>query len=184
MNVQFLIFISCIYFFLPAYFTNATPPLVRNLKFLGKTIDGGRKFRGAAILGSHKTWRGAVLGIAMGMLTAIFQFILYNNFRFFQEISFVNFQEINVLLFGFLISFGAVFGDLLFSFLKRQLKKKPGQRWLPFDQTDYVIGAAIFLSPFLKLDFVIWIFLFVITFFLHITFNRLGYWLGLHPNKW
>jgi len=64
------------------------------------------------------------------------------------------------------------------------LRLKPGAPFLPFDQTNYVIGAYLFLTPFFKIDILIWIILFILTFFLHIIVNRLGYYLKLHGAKW
>lgn len=181
MVIQF--FLSCLYFFLPAYLANMTPPLVWKFNFLAVPVDFGRSFQGKRILGSHKTWRGVVCGLLVGILATYSQLWLYQ-FPFIQEISLFDYSQINILLFGSLLSGGAIFGDLLFSFFKRRINFPPGQRWLPFDQTDYVIGAYLFLIPFLVLDIKVWLTLFMATFFLHIAFNRLGYWLGLHNSKW
>jgi len=184
MNLQFLL--SCFYFFLPAYFVNMTPPLIRKaglFNFLDKPVDFGRKFKGQPILGKNKSWRGVIFSSIIGILVAGLQLWLYR-FSFIKEISFFDYSEINILAFGFLISAGAVFGDLLFAFIKRRLKMEPGQRFIPFDQTNYVIGAALFLTPFLKINTLIWITIFILTFFLHLIFNRTGYLLRLHKNKW
>jgi len=184
MNFQFIL--SCLYFFLPAYFANMTPPLIRKaglFNFLDKPVDFGRKFKGEAILGKNKSWRGVIFGSIIGILVAGLQLWLYQ-FSFIKEISFFDYSEINILAFGFLISAGAVFGDLLSAFIKRRLKMEPGQRFIPFDQTNYVIGAALFLTPFLKINILIWITIFLLTFFLHLIINRIGYHLGLHKNKW
>ncbi len=178
--------LSCLYFFLPAYFSNMTPPLIKKagiFNFLDRPIDFNKKFLGQPILGSHKTWRGVIFGITIGFLVAGFQFWLYQ-FSFIKEISFFDYRAINIFLFGFLISAGAVFGDLLFAFLKRRLRMKPGAIFLPFDQTNYVVGAFVFLHPLLELDYLAWITIFVLTFFLHMIFNRIGYLLDLHQNKW
>jgi len=186
--MNFLFFIlSCLYFFLPAYFTNMTPPLIRRagiFNFLDKPVDFGKKFLGQPIFGKNKCWRGVIFGIIVGMLVIWGQSWLYQRYEAVREISFLNYQKIDILFFGFLISVGAVFGDLLFAFIKRRLKMEPGARFLPFDQTNYVIGAALFLTPFLKIDILIWITLFILTFLLHIIVNRIGYCLKLHRAKW
>jgi len=184
MNLQFLI--SCFYFFLPAYFTNMAAALIKKVSlfdFLAGPIDFGKNFLGEPLFGSHKTWRGLIFGILIGILVTFFQGYLYQ-YPLIQKVSFLNYYQINVFLFGFLISSGAIFGDLLFAFIKRRLKMKPGARFLPFDQTNYLIGVAIFLTPFFKIDILVWITLFILNFFLHIIFNRLGYHLKLHPAKW
>jgi len=178
--------LSCLYFFLPAYFTNMTPPLVRRVdifNFLDKPVDFGKKFLGQPIFGKNKCWRGVISGIIIGILIAGFQLWLYH-FSLIKEISLFNYSKINIFIFGFLISAGAVFGDLLFAFIKRRLEMEPGARFLPFDQTNYVIGAALFLTPFLKIDILVWITLFILTFLLHIIVNRIGYHLRLSRARW
>ncbi len=124
-----------------------------------------------------------MFGFLAGFSAVCLQLWLYQ-FSFIQEISLFDYSQINIILFGFLLSGGAVFGDLLFSFFKRRIRLVPGEKWLPFDQTDYVIGAYLFLVPFLILELKVWLTIFVATFFLHVAFNRLGYWLGLHNSKW
>ena len=178
--------LSCLYFFLPAYFTNMTPPLARRanlFNFLDKEVDFGRKFLGQSILGSHKSWRGVILGIVIGLLVALVQKCLYR-FPAIQRISLLDYEQINIFLFGVLISSGAVFGDLLFAFIKRRLEMKPGARFIPFDQTNYVIGSAIFLTAILKIEIMTWITLLILTFLLHIIANRTGYYLKLNRAKW
>jgi CDP-2,3-bis-(O-geranylgeranyl)-sn-glycerol synthase len=163
-----------------------TPPLIKRVKaleFLGKPVDFNKKLFGKPIFGSHKTWRGIIFSFSIGVLTALLQKFLYQ-FEFFKKISILNYSEINIFLFAFLISLGQILGDLSFSFIKRRIGLKPGAPFLPFDQTNYVIGNAILLGPVFKIKISVWCFLFVITFFLHILFNRLGYELKLHSAKW
>jgi len=180
--------IFSLYFFLPAYFTNMSPPLAKKadvFNFLDKPIDFNKKFKDEPILGAHKTWRGAILGIAIGILVIYIQKWLYQ-FPWIQGISFFDYEKINVLLLGFLLCLGAVFGDLSFAFIKRRLKLKPGAKFLPFDQINYVIGAYILfsLTSCFKIDNLVWITLLISSFFLHIIVNRLGYYLKLHKAKW
>lgn len=187
MGFQFIF--SAIYFFLPAYFTNVTPPIVRRLGFfksLDKPLDFNKKTFGQPILGSHKTWRGIILGTIIGTLTAKFLFFLHDffNFSFYQTIGFSQYREVNGYFFGFLMSLGAILGDLTFAFIKRRLKIEPGGRFLPFDQTNYVIFNALFIGPIFKINISVWIVLFILTFFLHIIANRLGYLLGINKSKW
>jgi len=184
MNFHFLL--SCLYFFLPAYFVNMIPPLVRRanlFNFLDKPVDFEKKFLGKPFLGAHKTWRGVICGIILGMLVVWLQVWLYG-FPSVKEISFIDYYQANIWLFGLLISTGAVFGDLLFAFIKRRFNIEPGGMFMPFDQTNYVFGAAIFLTFFLKINIMVWVTLFILTFLLHVIINRIGYLLGVHKNKW
>jgi hypothetical protein len=186
--MDFLYILSCVYFFIPAFIANATPPLANTfniLNRLNKPIDGGREIRGIPIFGSHKTWRGVVCElITCTLLTQLFIFIndyyalgIYNNIG-------LDIHLINSWLLGLLLSIGILFGDIFFAFVKRRLRLRPGTAFIPFDQTNYVIGAFIFLQPFLKLSLEFWLTLFLLTLIVHILFNRIGYNLGLHKAKW
>lgn len=178
--------LSCLYFFLPAYFTNMTPPLIKRagiFNFLDKPVDFNRKFFGQPIFGSHKTWRGIIFGIIVGCLVALLQGRFYK-FSGIQKISFLDYSEINILFFGFLLSSGAVFGDLLFAFIKRRLNLVPGARFFPFDQINYVLGAALFLTPFFKINPKAWIVLLILTPILHILTTQIGFRLNLTKSKW
>lgn len=183
MSLQFLI--SCFYFFLPAYFANMTPPLIARVKFLaflGRPVDNNKKIGGKEIFGSHKTWRGVIFAFLVGFSTALLQRFLYN-FQFFKKISLIQYDNLNIFVFASLISLGVILGDLGLSFIKRRLKLKPGAPFLPWDQTNYVIGNSIILGPVYKINWQVWLSLFVLTFFLHIIGNYLGYLLGLHKAK-
>jgi CDP-2,3-bis-(O-geranylgeranyl)-sn-glycerol synthase len=182
-----LVFIlKALYFFLPAYFANMTPTFAKKFKvfeFLAKPVDGEKKYKGFPILGPHKTWRGIILGTIVGILVAWFQKILCR-FSFFQRISFYNYQEINALFLGFLIAFGALLGDLFFSFLKRRIGIKPGKPWIPFDQLGYVLGAFLSVNLFFeKIPFYAWLWILILSFFLHIIGNRVGFWLKISDSK-
>jgi len=188
-----LFILSCLYFFLPAYIANMAPPLMRRtglFKFLYKSIDAGRQFRGTPIFGDHKTWLGIISSLITGTMVVGLQFWLYQ-FPFFKEVSFLNYYQINILFFGVTISLGMIFGDLLFSFIKRRANLKPGTPFIPFDQINYVIGVCLVLSPFWlfdkdfsKIDLGVWLALLFLTLFLHVVINRIGYELGLHKAKW
>ncbi len=76
MEIDSIFFISCLYFFLPAYFANMTPPLVKNLQifdFLAKPVDFGKSIKGKRIFGDHKTWRGVICALAVGAGIALLQ---------------------------------------------------------------------------------------------------------------
>jgi CDP-2,3-bis-(O-geranylgeranyl)-sn-glycerol synthase len=159
------------------------------LKFLAVPLDFGKKINGHIILGSSKTWRGFFTGPFFGFLIVFLQLYLYR-YDFFQVISLVNYQEINIFLFASLMCFGAMFGDALFSFFKRRRNFKTGAPWIPIDQWDFVIGAFIFLTPYLNftlgLDFGVshWVTIMAIALILHAIANNIGYYLGFQKNRW
>jgi len=181
--------LSCFYFFLPAYLTNMIPSLSATLgifKFLAKPIDAGKQFMGKPLLGDHKTYRGLILGLSTGILFVFFQKWLFINYLSMQSISIINYSKINIWNFALSMTLGAVFGDLIFAFIKRRLDLKPGARFMPFDQTNYVFGAALFLFVFskIKIDLSVWLVLLVLTFILHVGATQIGYRLGLSKSRW
>lgn len=179
--------LQSLYFFLPAYSANLSASLSRKiklLKFLEKPVDFGKSLQGYPIFGNHKTWRGIIFGSLVGTLVAVLQKWLYLSLDIFKKLSLIDYLNLNILLLGFLLSFGALFGDLLFAFFKRRRGIKPGDPWIPFDQINFVIGGFCFVTPYLILPLKIWITLLFFTFFLHILANQLGYFLKLQKVKW
>ncbi|MBU90356.1 hypothetical protein CMO94_02340 [Candidatus Woesearchaeota archaeon] len=174
--------LQCFYFILPAYFANMAPVIVKkifnNLKI---PIDFDKKINNKAIFGKNKTFRGLIFGIIFAIITAFIQFIFYSN-NILVDLAIIDYS--NWLLIGFLIGFGAVFGDLIESFVKRRLDYEPGKSFIPWDQTDFIIGALIFVYPLviLSLDKVIIILL--LSFVLHIIVNHTAFYVGIRKEKW
>ena len=167
--------IDLVYFMLPAYLANMAPPLLKRINFLNIPIS-------ERLLGNHKTYRGLIFAVIIGMLIVYIQKILFQ-YDFFKNISLINYSEYSLLL-GFLLAFGAMFGDIVKSFIKRRANIMPGERFFPFDQLDFVFGALIFSYFMVKLSFVDIILILIISFILHIIFNHLGYYLRINENKW
>ncbi|MBS3152501.1 CDP-archaeol synthase [Candidatus Woesearchaeota archaeon] len=175
--------INIIYLLLPAALANMTPVLVKKyFKFLAYPVDFNKKLFGNRIFGSHKTFRGFLFGILSSILIVIFQAYLYR-FDFFQNISLLEYNKINPIIFGFLFGFGVLFGDLIGSFIKRRLKISPGKSLLILDQINAVIGIAVFVFPFYlkSLEILIWItFVWLIG---HFIIRYTGFLFGLNKEK-
>lgn len=174
--------LSVLWFFLPAGLGNLVPVIAAKipvLKKYGFPIDLNKKFLGRRILGDHKTVRGLIAGIFAGIITAYLQVFLYNQLQFIRSISPVDYNTINPLFFGFLSSSGALFGDALKSFFKRQLNIPAGKSWFPFDQIDYILGGILFTAFYAPLSLNLYIILFVVWFFLHPLFTFIGWLLRL-----
>jgi len=170
------------YFMLPAYLANAAPVAVRNYcKALAVPLDFNKKFKGKRILGSHKTVRGLLAGTVFGIIMAFIQYLLLK-IPFFASIGLLNYNEWPAI--GFLMGLGAVLGDAVKSFFKRRVNIKPGGRWIPFDQLDFVIGALLFISVLYIPSIEIIITALILSFLLHIIVNHLGYYLGIRKVKW
>jgi len=184
--MSFEIILATIYFFTPAYIANAIPPLLHKLNFapqLATPIDNDKMYRGRAIFGTHKTWRGAIGIFITGTLLILLFFEINKIIHLYEIISFSS-LEWNPFIFGALFSLGIIIGDLLFAFIKRQIRLNPGAPFIPFDQTNYVFGVYLILEPFIHLGSFIWLIIFTQTFIIHSVFNRIGYCLGLHNAKW
>lgn len=168
---------------LPAYFGNMAPVLAGGvLKKLAHPIDFNKTFRGKPIFGTHKTFRGLIMASLFGIIIFALQKLLYQ-FPFFQKISLIDYSNYTLLV-GFLLGFGAIIGDLVKSFFKRQFNHKAGTPWIPFDQTDYVVGALLFVSIIYIPSWQAILVIFIASFLLHIIANHLAYYLKIRKVKW
>lgn len=172
-----------IWFLLPAAAANAIPVFAAampGLKKFDAPIDGGKTFRGHKILGPHKTWRGIIAGIIIATLILLIQQLLVANYGWAQfAAGSIDYAALPVLLLGPLFAIGALGGDAVESFFKRQQNIKSGGTWVPFDQIDYIIGSVIISIFFVILTPMQYIWIFIIWFLLHIAATYIGYKLGL-----
>jgi len=168
-----LLIISSLYFFLPAYIANMAPELFKWIPF--NQPIWGRK------LGKNKTWRGLIVAVIFGVLVLLLQKWLFQ-FSFFNNISLINYSDFT-WFFGFLLGLGAILGDSVESYFKRKEGFKPGESWMPWDQLDFVIGGLV-LSWYQYVPKAgVVLILFIFSFFLHLFFSRIGFWLGIKKNK-
>ena len=169
--------LEIIYYLLPAYFANMTPVFTRKILLRWSTpVDFNFKFLGKPLFGSHKTWKGLILGIIVAIIVALIQ----SRFKTGLEI----YDYSSPILFGFLMGFGALFGDLVKSFAKRRIGIKSGAKWIPFDQLDFVIGALILTWPLNILSSVQITYALLISFVLHILVNHSAFYLKIRNEKW
>jgi len=130
---------AALWFIFPAYCANAAPVIFGG----GKPMDFGKKFfDGKPFLGSHKTFNGFLAGIIVGTLVALAQTIIYEQVLFEYGSQF----QYSILL-GFMLSLGALTGDLVESFIKRRLNRSPGSSLPVADQIDFILGAFLFSIP-------------------------------------
>jgi CDP-2,3-bis-(O-geranylgeranyl)-sn-glycerol synthase len=162
------IIIEALKFIFPAYCANAIPVITGG----GYPIDLGKKFfDGKPIFGRNKTFKGFFFGLAVGTAVGLVESV------FFPEYS---------ILSGFLLSLGALFGDLTGAFVKRRLGLAPGDLLPVIDQVDFIIGAIVFAFFFsfqiLSLELIIAVL--IITPPIHLLTNFAAYKLGLKDNPW
>ncbi|TFG33887.1 CDP-2,3-bis-(O-geranylgeranyl)-sn-glycerol synthase [Candidatus Thorarchaeota archaeon] len=171
---------------LPAWIANATPVLGGG----GRTIDGGRTYRdGRRILGDGKTIRGFIVGIIFGTLTGLGQMlaapvllpILAQFVTVTPVMELVLFMQLPV---AFLMSLGALTGDIIGSFIKRRVDVKSGDPSPMMDQLGFIIMALIFVSPLIQPSPVFVGILILITLGIHWISNAVGYLLGLKKHPW
>jgi CDP-2,3-bis-(O-geranylgeranyl)-sn-glycerol synthase len=176
-------FFFTLWFFLPAGAANVMPIFAAHISALKRfdaPIDFGKTWRGKRIFGSHKTWRGLVAGIIFGTLTLWLQQLLVAHSGWLQTwTARVDYAQIPTLMLGPLFALGALGGDAVESFFKRQRGLPPGQGWFPFDQTDYIIGAAIASVPFVALSLLEYIMLIVLWLVIHVVASVIGYFMGV-----
>lgn len=176
-----LFLLKCFYFMLPAYFANMAPVLVKRINLFVFPVDFDKTINGKPVLGKNKTFRGIVFGAIFAVIIAYLQYLLYD-IEAFRNISFLSYQ--NWLLFGFLMGFGALMGDLTKSFFKRRLGINPGEKFIPFDQTDFVVGAMIFIMPVFNVTLKIFFASLLVSFVGHIAINHIAFYLKIRNEKW
>lgn len=131
-----------VWLMIPAYVANSAAVFLGG----GRPIDGGAILRdGRRVLGGGKTWRGLVGGTLFGMFIGILQW-LGNSAYGHPDFSFGDFPF--TILVIFLLPFGALFGDILGSFIKRRMGIERGQKAPGLDQYDFLIGVVILVGIF------------------------------------
>lgn len=172
-----------LWFFVPAGLGNMAPVLAAKapgLRRWNALLDNGRTFRGKRVFGDHKTWRGLIIGIVVATLTFWVQKMLVADIQWLATLTAsIDYDQLPVLLLGPLFGLGALGGDAIESFFKRQINVAPGRSWFPFDQLDYIIGGAVATFAFVQLTLFQYIWLIVIWLLLHIVANYIGYFLRI-----
>lgn len=125
-------------FFIPAYITNMAPVFVRRIPVLDYPLDCNTKWRGKRLFGKNKTWRGLIFGIVMGGLSGYIMQLAGLPFSWW---------------WGLILGFAALLGDALESMVKRQMNIKPGGRFMPWDQLDFIILAYAASLFFVDVNF-------------------------------
>lgn len=173
-----------IYFMLPAYLAN-----VSALAFGGGlALDCGRKFSdGRRLLGDGVTWRGTIIGIIIGTLTAVIQGLIFASYGDIFTVlpGWMTIQDLiptgayGWLFLGLTLSIGALAGDAVGSFIKRRINIGRGKPAPILDQLDFVIGALLLSSLVITMPLNLLIIILVLSAFLHLAANLSAYFLGI-----
>ncbi len=170
--------LGALWFFLSAGIANGVPvilarlPLLRDWKI---PLDCGKKYRGKRWLGDNKTWRGLLGGSLLGGLTALLQYAFNFKLPGFQLVT----SPGLAFAIGFLMGFGALIGDAIESFFKRQRDIGPGNAWFPFDQLDYIFGGLLMSYPLAKPSWLLMLTVVIAWFGVHLFSVYAGYLTGL-----
>ncbi|HTP53936.1 MAG TPA: CDP-archaeol synthase [Thermoplasmata archaeon] len=183
--------LAVLWVLLPTYVANALATLPRGW---GPALDLGRIWKkdGRRLLGPSKSWSGFLVGSLLAMPVGLLEawLILHAppNLALVPRIAASVTAAVPVVA---LLTFGAMTGDALGSFVKRRLGRESGSRTFLLDQLPFVlvpvavglvVYPGLFAGVFLRWEAVIW--LLVYTLGLHAAFNWVGYWAGLKKVPW
>jgi len=146
--------------FLPAYVANASATLSRLLPFQ-HPVDMGL-FPGGRLLGDGKTFEGLLVGLLMGSATGLLLEIFGYHTPY------------------FLLSVGALGGDMVGSFIKRRVGVPRGGDAFPLDQLDFVFGAFLLAPP----DPTTALIIIIITPVIHRLANIIGFLIKVKREPW
>ncbi len=164
--------LEAFWYILPAYFANASPVILGG----GKPMDGGRTWRdGHRLFGDGKTWRGFFGGLSVGTIFGVLQYFMtpgyYGGLR-------------TAVLLAFLLSLGALLGDLVGSFIKRRASLPRGYPAIGLDQLGFLIAALALGYPVKTLTSGQMIFLLLVSPLIHWGANYLAYRFGWKSVPW
>ena len=194
MDLESLSLVECciivLWIMMPAYLANTIAVLTGGKYPIdqGKTLADGNR-----ILGDGKTWSGLVGGTLGGVAIGYTQLNFGNSFI--QSI--VNNIPENLwgdspFIIFFLLSFGALFGDMSASFFKRRGNLKRGDKSPVLDMFDFV-GMALILTLIFGNGWIqSWLFdgvgplctLLLLTPILHRGVNIIGFKIGVKNEPW
>jgi CDP-2,3-bis-(O-geranylgeranyl)-sn-glycerol synthase len=183
--------LAVLWLLLPTYIANALATLPKGR---GPAMDLGRVWArdGRRILGGSKTWSGFLAGslggMPFGLLEAWLILLAPPNLKLVPVLAP---SVLAAVPLAAILTFGAMTGDALGSFLKRRLGRSSGARTFLLDQLPFVlvpiaVGLVVYPSLFLEVfaswEAVLW--LLVYTLGLHAAFNWVGFKLGLKKVPW
>ena len=192
MELESYSILECIFLVLfimaPAYLANTIAVLTG-----GKyPIDQGKLHTdGNRILGDGKTWSGLIGGTIGGIFFGYGLTSLLSAIESIDEDVMSLWGE-NIFFVFFLLSFGALFGDMTASFYKRRQNLQRGDKFPLLDMYDFVFMSLLLCFIFQRdwlLSWILdgWVPLFtilVLTPFLHRGVNIIGYKLGVKNEPW
>ena len=181
----------------PAYLANTIAVLTG-----GKyPIDQGKLHSdGNRILGDGKTWSGLIggtiggiiVGYGLALMIARNKYHIFGKDPTYNEHFLWGADYLTISSIFFLLSFGALFGDMAASFYKRRQNLQRGDKFALLDMYDFIIMSLLLCFIFQRdwlLSWILdgWVPLFTILFltpFLHRGVNIIGYKIGVKNEPW
>lgn len=183
--------LAVLWLLLPAYVANAMATIPKGR---GPPMDFGRIWApdGRRVFGPSKTWSGflfgAIVAMPVGLLEGWLILLAPPDLALVPQLAPSVLAAIPVVA---ILTFGAMTGDAVGSFVKRRLGRESGSRTIFLDQLPFVavpiaLGLAfyptLFVDVFFRWEAVLW--LLVYTLGLHAAFNWVGYKAGLKRVPW
>lgn len=184
-NDLLLEMVGAVYLFLPAYLANMMPVFAARLKILQRLrypIDTGLRWHGQELFGKNKTVRGFVVGSSGAFAVGVLQYLFASEMAF---LSVVDYSSLAfTLVLAILLGLGALVGDCVKSFFKRQLGKKPSTSWLGADQIDYALGGVLFMLILVRPSLTVLLTILIFSPLASALANLVGYWFNVKKVWW
>lgn len=183
--------LGVLWLLLPAYIANSFATLPKGR---GPPMDFGRTWSrdGRRILGPSKTWSGFLFaGFAAIPFCLLEAWLILLAPPFLRLVPVLAPTVLDALPLAALLTFGAMTGDALGSFVKRRFNRPSGSRTILLDQLPFVLVPialgfvfypALFWGVFGSAYAVVWVLVFTLA--LHAVFNWVGYKAGLKKVPW
>ena len=158
----------------PMYFANSSAMMFGGGRH---TIDFGMSlFDGRPLFGSGKTYRGLAAGVILGTVVSAILYLAFPEKTKLLTDSYI--------MLGFLLSCGALLGDLAKSFFKRRLGIGSGKDMFLFDQLDFVAGAIVFGLPLYVPNIIEVVVIAALTIIVHRASNYIAFRFKLKKVPW
>ena len=169
-----LLLVQALWLIWPAYCANAFPVVMKGKK----PLDFNKKLGKNRLFGKSKTIEGTLGGIFIGIVIGVAQMFLHPVLP-----SWLGLTQFTLAL-VIALSFGALAGDIIGSFIKRRFSVESGRRTIPLDQLDFLLISLLFANFIVRIEIVIIIILIVLTPPIHLVTNVMGYATKLKKRPW
>ncbi|MBU0762109.1 MAG: CDP-2,3-bis-(O-geranylgeranyl)-sn-glycerol synthase [Candidatus Altiarchaeota archaeon] len=168
--------LAVVWFIMPAWVANSAAIDVSGLPVLknySAPVDFGLKWRGKRIFGDGKTWRGLIAGVLAATACGMVQ----------QQYPIHGYHLMTPAL-ASMMGLGALVGDMVESFIKRQSGLARGHPLFLMDHLDYIFGAMFFAWTMVPVSFEYLIMSCFITLPVHFIANIVAWIVKLKKKPW